>query len=147
MSRVCDVLRAKGDRVLMVAPDTPAVRVAQRMREEHVGAFVVSSDGRRVEGLITERDIVLGLARYGQGLFALRASELISQAVHTCRPDDSVRSAMATMTNSRVRHLPVVEHGELCGIISIGDVIKSYVDETDLEASVMRDAYLAQRSR
>jgi CBS domain-containing protein len=147
MSRVSDVLRAKGDRVLMVAPDTPAVRVAQRMREEHVGAFVVSGDGRRVEGLITERDIVLGLARFGQGLFALRASELISQAVHTCRSDDSVRSAMATMTNSRVRHLPVVEHGELRGIISIGDVIKSYVDETDLEASVMRDAYLAQRSR
>jgi CBS domain-containing protein len=67
--------------------------------------------------------------------------------VHTCRPDDSVRSAMATMTTSRVRHLPVVDQGELCGIISIGDVIKSYVDETELEASVMRDAYLAHRSR
>jgi CBS domain-containing protein len=147
MSRVRDLLRTKGNEVLMVAPDTPSVRIAQRMREEHIGAFVVSSDGRRVEGLITERDIVHGLARFGQGLFALRASDLVSQAVHTCRPDDSVRSAMATMTTSRVRHLPVVDQGELCGIISIGDVIKNYVDETELEASVMRDAYLAHRSR
>ena len=76
-------------------------------------------------------------------LLGQRASDLTSPAVHTCRADDSVRSAMATMTTSSVRHLPVVEHGELRGIISIGDVIKFYVDETDLEASVMRDDYLA----
>jgi CBS domain-containing protein len=147
MSRVSDVLRAKGERVLMVTPETPVLRVAQRIREEHVGAFVVSSDGRRVEGLITERDIVFGLARHGEATSSLRASALMSHAVHTCRFDDSVRSVMTTMTNSRVRHLPVVEHGEVCGIISIGDVTKTYVDETDLEASVMRDAYLAHRSR
>ena len=147
MSRVSDVLRAKSDHVLMVTPDTSVVRVAQRMREEHVGAFVVSSDGRHLEGLITERDIVRGLARDGPALLGRRASDLTSPAVHTCRADDSVRSAMATMTASRVRHLPVVEHGELRGIISIGDVIKFYVDETDLETNVMRDAYLAQRSR
>lgn len=65
----------------------------------------------------------------------------------TCRPDDSVRSVMATMTHERVRHLPVVRDGAACGIISIGDVIKTYVDETDLEASVMRDFVLAQRAR
>jgi len=147
MSRVSDVLRAKSDHVLMVTPDTSVVRVAQRMREEHVGAFVVSSDGRRVEGLISERDIVFGLARHGEALLGLPVSALMSQAVHTCRSDDSVRSAMATMTNSRVRHLPVVEHGQVCGIISIGDVIKTYVDEIDLEAGVMRDAYIAHRSR
>jgi CBS domain-containing protein len=147
MSQISDVLRAKGQRVLMVPPGMPVVRVAQRMREEHVGAFVVSSDGRRMEGLITERDIVFGIARHGEAMLALPVSALMSQAVHTCRFDDSVRSAMTTMTNSRVRHLPVVEHGEVCGIISIGDVIKTYVDETDLEASVMRDAYLAHRSR
>lgn len=147
MSRVSDVLRAKGERVLMVTPETPVMEVAQRMREERVGAFVVSSDGRRVEGLITERDIVFGLARYGEATLTLRASALMSQAVHTCRFDDSVRSVMTTMTNSRVRHLPVVEHGEVCGIISIGDVTKTFIDETDLEARVMRDAYLAHRSR
>ena len=147
MSRVSDVLRAKGERVLMVTPDTPVIRIAQRMREEHMGAFVVSSDGRRVEGLITERDIVFGLARHGEATLALRAAALMSRSVPTCRFDDSVRSAMTTMTNARVRHLPVVEHGEVCGIISIGDVIKTYVDETDLETSVMRDAYLALRSR
>jgi len=147
MSRVADILRAKGDRVLMVTPETPVARVAQRMREAHVGAFVVSSDGRGVEGLITERDIVFGLARHGEATLTLRASALMSQAVHTCHLGDSVRSVMTTMTNSRVRHLPVVEHGEVRGIISIGDVTKTFVDETELEASVMRDAYLAHRSR
>jgi CBS domain-containing protein len=147
MSRVSDVLRTKGASVLMVTPDTPVVRVAQRMREEHVGAFVVSSDGHRAEGLITERDIVFGLARHGESLLTLRASALMSRGEPSCRLDDSVRSAMTTMTNARVRHLPVVEHGEVRGIISIGDVIKTYVDEIDLEAGVMRDAYLAHRSR
>jgi CBS domain-containing protein len=147
MTQVADVLRTKGERVLMVTPDTSVLRVAQRMREEHVGAFVVSSDGHHVDGLITERDIVFGLARHGEAVMSLSASALASPSVHTCRSGDSVRSVMATMTNSRVRHLPVVEHDEARGIISIGDVIKTYIDETDLEANVMRDAYLAHRSR
>ncbi len=147
MSAVRDVLRAKGEGVLMITPEMLVERVAMRMRQAHVGAFVVSSDGRRVDGLITERDIVFGLARHGAAIFGMRTAAVMSQSVHTCRLDDSVRSAMATMTHSRVRHLPVVEHGEVLGIISIGDVIKTYVDETDLETSVMRDAFLAQRAR
>ena len=147
MSTVREVLRSKGNHVLMVTPGTPIVRVAQRMRNEHVGAFVVSTDGRHIEGLISERDIVFALARHGDGTLGLPTSAVMSPAVHTCRFDDSVRSAMTTMTASRVRHLPVVEDGEVRGIISIGDLIKTYVDETDLEANVMRDAYLARRSR
>jgi CBS domain-containing protein len=147
MSRVRDVVHAKGERVLMVTPDTRVVRVAQRMREEQVGAFVVSSDGHRLDGLITERDIVFGIARRGEAVLALPAASLMSRAVHTCRADDTVRSVMTTMTDAKVRHLPVVEHGQVRGIISIGDVIKSYVDEIDLEANVMRDAYLAHRAR
>jgi CBS domain-containing protein len=147
MRRVSDVLRDKGADVLMVTPDTPVVRVAQRMREEHVGAFVVSSDRHRAEGLITERDIVYGLARHGEALLAKPTSALMSPVLHACRFDDSVRSVMTTMTNSRIRHLPVIEAGEVRGIISVGDVVKTYVDDADLEASVMRDAYLARRSR
>lgn len=147
MSNVGNVLHAKGAHVLMVAPDTPVVQVAQQMRQEHVGAFVVSSDGRRLAGLITERDLVFGLARHGPAFLNLTASALMSHAVATCTPGDSVRSAMAKMTNARVRHLPVLEHGELRGIISIGDVVKACVDDADLETNVTREAYLARRSR
>ena len=148
MSHVADVLRAKGGTVVLtVPPDAEVARVAQRMRHEHVGAFVVSPDGRRCDGIITERDIVNGIARSGPACLEQRVSVLMSPAVHTCHRDDSVRSVMRTMTDARVRHLPVIERGELCGMISIGDVIKTFVDDADLEHSVMRDAYIAHRSR
>jgi CBS domain-containing protein len=146
MSFVRDLLGSKGAEVLMVAPDTPVLRVAQRMRHDNVGAFVVSGDGHHVDGVITERDIVFGLTRHGPALGELHASALMSHAVETCALADSVRSVMATMTRARVRHVLVLDHGELCGIVSIGDLIKSYVDDTDLETRVLRDVYLAHRS-
>jgi CBS domain-containing protein len=147
MSTVRDIVKAKGEGVLMITPETPVERVAQRMHREHIGAFVVSRDGYRIDGLITERDIVYGIARHGTATLGQPASAVMSHSVHTCRLDDSVRSVMTTMTNSRVRHLPVLEGDEVRGIVSIGDLIKTYVDETDLEANVMRDAFLAHRAR
>lgn len=147
MSTVQDILGTKGSEVLMIPPDTRVDRVAQRMRHAHVGAFVVSRDGTRIDGLVTERDLVEAIAKHGRAALDLRVSSVMEHRVLTCRPDDSVRSVMATMTHERVRHLPVVRDGAACGIISIGDVIKTYVDETDLEASVMRDFVLAQRAR
>lgn len=146
MSSVRDLLDVKGDDVLQVTPGTTIGRVAQRMREARVGALVVTRDGHRVDGLITERDIVLGVARHGGEVVHLRTTDLMQHSVVTCAPDDSIRSAMATMTRARVRHLPVVEGGRLRGLISIGDVIKSFVDDAELEARVLRDAYLARSS-
>jgi CBS domain-containing protein len=144
MSTVRDLLDAKGNDVLEVSPTETIERVAQRMREDRVGALVVSRDGRRVDGLITERDLVLGLARHGGEVVHLRARDLVQHSVVTCAPGDSIRSAMAAMTRARVRHLPVVDAGRLCGLVSIGDVIKSFVDDAELEARVLRDAYLAR---
>lgn len=146
MSTVRDLLDAKGDDVLLVAPNTTIGRLAQRMREERVGAFVVSRDGHRLDGLITEREIVLGMARHGAEVVHLRVGALMQHSVVTCAPGGSIRSAMVAMTRARVRHLPVVDAGRLCGIVSIGDVIKSFVDDADLEARVLRDAYLARSS-
>jgi CBS domain-containing protein len=146
MRIVRDLLDAKGDDVLWVTPDTTVERIAQRMRVERVGAFVVSLQGQRVEGLVTERDVVLGMARHGGAVVHLRVRDLMQHSVATCAPGDSIRSAMAAMTRTRVRHLPVVEAGRLRGIVSIGDVIKSFVDDAELEARVLRDAYLARSS-
>jgi len=146
MSTVRDLLETKGHEVLQVTPDTTIERVAHRMREARVGAFVVSRDGHRLDGLITERHLVLGIARHGGEVVHLRASDLMQHSVVTCAPGDSIRSAMAAMTRARARHLPVVEAGSVRGIVSIGDVIKSFVDDADLEARVLRDAYLARSS-
>jgi CBS domain-containing protein len=146
MSTVRDLLDRKGTEVLVVPPSMTIARVARHMREERIGAFVVSRDGRRVEGLITEREIVYGLARHGAGVLEMRASEVMQRSVVTCAPTESIRVAMERMTHVRVRHLPVVEAGRLCGIVSIGDVVKSVVDDVDLESRVLRDAYLARSS-
>jgi CBS domain-containing protein len=146
MRTVRDLLDLKGDEVLQVTPTTTIERIAQRMREERVGALVVSRDGHHVDGLITERDIVVGIAKYGGEVVHLRTTELMQHSVVTCAPDDSIRSAMATMTRTRVRHLPVVEAGRLRGLVSIGDVIKSFIDDAELEARVLRDAYIARSS-
>jgi len=136
----------KGDDVRIVAPDTPVDRVAQRMRAAKIGAFVVSGDGRRIDGLVTERDLVHGLARHGVAVHDLPVAAVMTRGVLTCHPDDTVRAVMADMTRERVRHLPVVQNGQLRGIISIGDVVKACIDDADLETSVMRDAYLVQRA-
>jgi CBS domain-containing protein len=147
MSRVRDVLEAKGSTVLTVPPATTVARVAQRMRSEHIGAFVVSARVGQLDGLVSERDIVFAIARHGEGALELPVSAVMSRAPLTCAPDDSVRAVMAEMTRERVRHLPVIEHGQLRGIISIGDVVKASIDDADLETSVMRDAYLTGRAR
>jgi CBS domain-containing protein len=90
---------------------------------------------------------VFAVARHGAGALDLPVSAVMSKAPSTCSPDDSVRAVMAEMTRERVRHLPVVEHGALRGIISIGDVVKASIDDADLENNVMRDAYLVNRAR
>jgi CBS domain-containing protein len=137
----------KGSEVLSVPPATPVIRLAQRMRTDHIGAYVVSSRVGHLDGLVTERDIVFAIARHGAGALDLPVSAVMSKAPSTCAPDDTVRAVMTTMTRERVRHLPVVEQGVLRGIISIGDVVKASIDDADLEAGVIRDAYLATRSR
>ncbi len=129
-----------------MTPDTTIERIAQRMCSDRVGAFVVSSDGLRLDGLVTERDVVLCVARHGGAVVQLRAHDVMQHSAVTCAPGDSLRSAMAAMTRARVRHLPVVDGGCLRGIVSIGDVVKSLVDDAELESRVLRDAYLARSS-
>jgi len=147
MSRVRDILHAKGFEVHAVPPATPVMRVVQRMRIDHIGAYVVSSKVGQLDGLVTERDILYALARRGAGALDLPVSAVMSRAPLTCSPDDTVRAVMADMTRERVRHLPVVEDGHLRGMISIGDVVKASIEDADLETNVMRDAYLTGRAR
>jgi len=143
--KVASILKSKGNAVVTMRPESPIAPVIQRLRLERIGAIVISSDGETIEGIVSERDIVYGLAERGAELLTLRASDVMSRDVVTCAPDDQIRQLMARMTHSRVRHVPVLEHGRLRGIVSIGDVVKNRLEEVELEATVLRDAYISVR--
>src|SRR5262249_50969177 len=138
------ILRAKRRTVETIEPEAPVGRAARRMSSLHIGALVDSRDGRTLNGLISERDIVYGLARHGHLLLEMRVRNLMRTNPPVCTPDDSVVDVMAKMTRLRVRHLPVVERGTVCGIVSIGDVVKQRLDETEQEIMLVREAYIGR---
>ena len=141
--KVRDILGTKGGGVATIRAEAAISTVVRRLRLEGIGALVVSEDDAQVVGIISERDIVIGLADQGAELLEKRVIDLMSTPVKTCSPEVSIKDVMAIMTRSRVRHLPVVEGGRLVGIISIGDVVKNRMEEVELEAGVLRDAYIA----
>ncbi len=143
--KVMSILKTKGTSVVTTSPETSIATIVRELRNKGIGALVVSEDGATVLGLIGERDIVHGLATYGSRALDLRASDLMTRTVITCAPEDSLTKVMAHMTRHRVRHLPVVEGGKLGGIVSIGDVVKHRLDELEMEANILRDAFLARR--
>ncbi len=136
---VASLLRIKGSSVATAPPEATITDIAARLKQEKIGALVVSDDGVKVLGIISERDIVRGLADHGLDLLDKRADELMTVEVFTCTPNDTTADLMAVMTARRIRHIPVTEDGGLCGIISIGDVVKDRLDEIEREANALRD--------
>jgi CBS domain-containing protein len=132
------ILRNKGKSVVTIHPDATVEREVSVLRTRGIGALVVSDDGESVDGIISERDIVDALAQHGGDLLTMRVDEVMTRSVVTCAPEDSVAELMAEMTNRRVRHFPVMRNGRLCGIVSIGDLVKSRLDEIEYEAHSMR---------
>jgi CBS domain-containing protein len=132
------ILKTKGRSVTTIAPDASIGNAVDLLRLKGIGALVVSADGERVAGILSERDIVHALAERGAGLLDLPVSALMTRHVFTCQPGDSIAELMAEMTERRIRHLPVVENGRLAGIVSIGDVVKNRLDEVETEASSLR---------
>ncbi len=143
--KVQDILRNKGSVVETIRPDAKILMAVHRMRMQNVGALIVSRDGEKVDGVLSERDIVRGLTNHGAGLVEMSVVAVMSRSVPTCAPGDSLTSVMSQMTRTRNRHVPVVDEGRLCGILSVGDVVKHRLEEMELETSVLRDAYLTRR--
>lgn len=144
--KVSDILRIKGGTVQTVLSWNTVGEAAQRLAgPPAIGALVVSDDGfrERVHGIISERDIVRRLSTDGAGLLRLTVADVMTRHVVTCSPEDQLTEVMAQMNRWRHRHLPVVDHGRLCGMISIGDVVKQRLAEMSTEAGVLRDMYLA----
>ena len=137
--QIAQLLRRKGPDVATVAPDR-SVREALAMLAEHgIGALVVSAGGDAVDGIVSERDVVRALHASGPGVLDGPVSALMTADVHTCVPGASVHDLARTMTDHRVRHVPVVEDGRLLGIVSIGDVVKARLDELEDERAHLVD--------
>jgi CBS domain-containing protein len=131
--RVHDVLRRKGADVITVRPEATVRELLDMLAEHRIGALVVSADGRGVDGIVSERDIVRRLHDRGPAVLDATVTEIMTGDVSTVGPDEHLEHLMALMTNNRFRHVPVVTDGALVGIISIGDVVKHRMDELQSE--------------
>jgi CBS domain-containing protein len=143
--KVADILKIKGPAVKTVRPDETAKAFAEHLKNERIGAMIVSHDGNALDGIISERDLAYGVAAYGDTLPSMSVSELMTKVVIVCTPEDSIAEVMNIMTQRRIRHLPVKDGEQLIGIISIGDVLKNRLGEMQLEANVLRDVAIARR--
>jgi CBS domain-containing protein len=136
--RIQSILDAKGSRVESIDGGARVEEAARRLADLAIGSLVVC-DGAVVVGILDERDIVLGLAKHGRALLEVKVSELMRRDPVTCTPDQNVRAVMELVTARRVRHVIVIGPRGACGIVSIGDVVKQRIQETELEVSVLRD--------
>ncbi|MCU1370821.1 MAG: putative signal transduction protein with domain [Ilumatobacteraceae bacterium] len=137
--QVSVLLQAKGTEVVTVAPDATIAEVAIVLAERRIGAVVVTTDGTSIDGVLSERDIVRALARPDGQTLAATARSLMTAEVVTCQPDTTLDELMATMTERRIRHIPVVVDGSLAGLISIGDVVKHHIASLEHEKQAMHD--------
>lgn len=140
--RIADVLRNKGADVATIAPETTVMDLIAGLAELNIGAMVViGPDG--LAGIVSERDVVRKLHERGAELLAQPVSDIMTTLVATCVPSDSLDSLSVLMTKNRVRHIPVLENGQLAGIVSIGDVVKRRMEELQAEQEQLQ-AYITR---
>jgi CBS domain-containing protein len=141
--RISDVLSSKpSHQVVTISPDASVRELLALLAEHNIGAVVVSTDGAAVSGIVSERDVVRRL-HDDDGVLDAPVSQIMTSDVGTCQPDTSVDELRVMMTERRIRHVPVVENGRLTGIISIGDVVKSSLDQLQFERDQL-DSYVHQ---
>ena len=140
--KVSSVLKSKGSDVHTVRPHETVQSVIKKFKEKGIGALVVSDNYVAVQGMISERDIILGLAEHGGDILTMTVADVMQNSI-VCAPDDDLELVMSRMTTRRVRHVAVADDGLLCGIISIGEVVKKQLIDLKMETNVLRDAYRA----
>ena len=140
--RIADVLRNKGASVATITPETSVSGLLTELTVHNIGAMVVvSADG--LVGIVSERDVVRKLHELGADLLRRPVSEIMTATVATCTPNDSLDSLSVLMTTNRVRHVPVLDNGRLAGIVSIGDVVKTRMEELEAQQEQLQ-AYITQ---
>lgn len=141
---VRSILAHKGERVETIRPDALVLNAARLLRAHGVGALVVSADGKHIEGLLSERDVVVAFAEHPELLARRRVSEVMRRSPMTTTPRASVPAVIAEMTRRRQRQVPVLDGGELVGIVSVGDLLHHQLDDATLETRVLRDVAIAR---
>ena len=130
----------KGKRVETISASASIHDLVNSLNTHHIGALVVSSDGKRIDGIVSERDVVRAMPGKLDQLVWMHVSDIMTVDVHTCTPDSTIAELMKMMTELRIRHVPVVESdGTLISLVSIGDVVKNYVSELSSESQALRD--------
>jgi CBS domain-containing protein len=142
--QISDLLGHKGSEVISILPSETLAAAARKLTEHRIGALVVRDRIGRLVGMISERDLVTALTQHGAGALTLSVSDAMTPDVLTCRPTDAVRDIMALITARRIRHIPVCEGDRLLGIVSIGDVLKSRLNEKEAELNMLRDLTIAR---
>jgi CBS domain-containing protein len=142
---VSHILKSKGRDVITASSNDSLGSIAQTLASKRIGAIVILSDSGKIEGIVSERDVVRCLAAEGAKALDVPVSKIMTKGVKTCSDEDSETELMALMTENRIRHLPVVNHGKLNGMISIGDVVKFRIEAIEREAADMK-AYIAGSS-
>ena len=135
------ILKAKGNSVATVKASETLEAAAQLMSRRGIGCVVVAEHGGKLVGILSERDIVREVAAGGAGRLKAPVADAMTRTIHSCQLDDTIDHLMAVMTARRFRHLPVIEDGEMVGIVSIGDVVKLKIAEAEMETEAMR-AYI-----
>lgn len=136
---VRSLLERKGDTVSTIEPGTTLLAAAKVLGERRIGALVVTGPDRHIMGIISERDIVRVVGEHGVRALEMSVGEAMTRKVVTCTRDDTIVGVMERMSQGKFRHVPVVEQGRLAGIVSIGDVVKSRLEDMERESNALRD--------
>jgi CBS domain-containing protein len=140
--KLAELIRGKGHEIVKIRSDQNIAEAAIALTENKIGALLVESPDGKIAGILSERDIVGGMAPHGADLHDVSVSELMTRNIIRCSPNDTVNEAMAMMTDRRIRHLPVFDGDDLVGFISIGDLVKCRIMEVQGEAEALRQ-YIA----
>ncbi|MGA8058184.1 MAG: CBS domain-containing protein [Candidatus Binataceae bacterium] len=144
-TKVSAVLEQKGHKVVTVEPRDTVASLVKVLSVNRIGAAPVIDEAGRLAGIISERDVIRGIAEHGDMVTALPVERLMTTEVRTCSPEDAIVELMEVMTLQRIRHLPVVRNGALEGIVSIGDVVKQRLQEAQSELNELR-SYISSGS-
>jgi CBS domain-containing protein len=134
---ISDVLKGKSTDIIRVSVTDKIIDAIKRMADRRIGAVVVEDKFGKLIGIFSERDVLYSVARDGADVLRLEVQHRMTSPVITARSSERVEAALAVMTRSRIRHLPVVDDSQLIGIVSIGDLVKHRLDEKELEANVL----------
>lgn len=133
------ILKVKGQRVVTVRSETMVKDVVETLSRERIGAVVVSDDGVSVAGVLSERDVMQGLADHGAALLDLPARQVMTRSITMAKIDMPILHVLDLMTQGRFRHMPVLDNGRLAGIVSIGDAVKARLDMLESEANSLKE--------